>query len=223
MLFVTFHETIATIYGYDEQNPTDPAVTNVLTPSTSVQLSELRGMLLANGFLYVVNGGKSTSNILCYSPSSTPYQYTYKSVFTPSLTAVSHPFDCTFQSVNAPAEQLWYVPNQDSNVVTVLTSSLPYSSSQPSIASAYLAALQTALQNSNSPIGNDGFLTSTFVPTAIVGAEISQQITVDPLWGGLTPVFSSTDDSSTDDAKKKSKQRSRTQFEEWFATTTCCT
>src|ERR1035438_4403615 len=119
MLFVTFHETIATIYGYDEHNLKNPPITNVLSQPASVQLAELRGMLLANGLLYVVNGGKSTSNILCYSSSATTsYQYTYSSVFTPSLTAVSHPFDCTFQSVDSPAEQLWYVPNQDSNVVT---------------------------------------------------------------------------------------------------------
>jgi hypothetical protein len=68
MLFVTFHESVPTIYGYDEKNLTSPAIQNVLTPSTLVQLSELRGMLLANGFLYVVNGGTSTSNIVCYAP-----------------------------------------------------------------------------------------------------------------------------------------------------------
>jgi hypothetical protein len=159
-------------------------------------------MLLANGFLYVVNGGKSTSNILCYAPSSTPYQYTYNSVFTPSLTAVSHPFDCTFQSVDTPSQQIWYVPNQDSNVVTVLTSSSPYSSSQPSNTSAYLTALLTALQNANSSLADAGFLDATFVPTAIVGAEIPAQTPVDPLWGGLTPDF-----SSADDATKKQKQK----------------
>jgi hypothetical protein len=211
MLFVTFHETIDTIYGYDEKNLTSPANQNVLTPSNSVQLSELRGMLLANGFLYVVNGGKSTSCILCYAPSSTPYQYTYQSVFTPtpSLAAVSHPFDCTFRGVGSPIVEYWYVPNQDTNVVSVLASQTPYTSSTPTSATAYLAAFETALQNAKSPIANLGFLTSTFVPTALVGAEIPQQITVDPLWGGLTPVFSSSDAepaaSGGDDAKKKKK------------------
>src|ERR1035441_7580168 len=160
MLFVTFHETIPTIYGYDEHNLKNPPITNVLSQPASVQLSELRGMLLANGFLYVVNGGKRTSNIL------------------------------------------WYGPNQDSNVVTVLTSSSPYSSSQPSNTSAYLAALLTALQNANSSLADAGFLDATFVPTAIVGAEIPDQTTVDPLWGGLTPAF-----SSADDATKKQKQK----------------
>ena len=211
MLFVTFHEAIATIYGYDEQNPKNPAIQNVLTPSTSVQLSELRGMLLANGFLYVVNGGKSTSNIVCYAPSSKPYQYTYQSVFTPSVGAITHPFDCTFRSVGSPAVEYWYVPNQDSNVVSILASETPYTSSSPTGATAYLAALQTALQNAKSPIANNGFLTSTFVPTAIVGAEIPQQITVDPTWGGLTPVFSSSDAEPAatpgDAAKKKPKQK----------------
>jgi hypothetical protein len=209
MLFVTFHETIPTIYGYDEQNPTSPANQNVLTPDAAVQLSELRGMLLANGFLYVVNGGKSTSNIVCYALSSTPYEYTYQSVFTPSIGAITHPFDCTFRSVGSPIVEYWYVPNQDSNVVSVLVSETPYTSSTPTSATAYLAALQTALQNAKSPIGNLGFLTSTFVPTALVGAEIPQQITVDPLWGGLTPVFGSSDAepaaSAEDDAKKKKK------------------
>jgi hypothetical protein len=206
MLFVTFHEAIATIYGYDEQNLSSPANPNILTPSTLVQLSELWGMLLANGFLYVVNGGKSTSNIVCYAPSSTAYQYTYKSVFTPipGIPAVNHPFDCTFRSAGSPAVQYWYVPNQDSNVVSVLASDTPYTSATPTSATAYLAALQTALQNANSPIGNLGFLNSTFVPTAIVGAEIPQQITVDPSWGGLTPIFSKSD-AAPEDAKKKKK------------------
>jgi Beta-propeller repeat len=201
VLFVTFHEAIATIYGYDEKNPTNPAITNVLTASSSVQLSELRGMLLANGFLYVVNGGKSASNILCYTPSSA-YQYTYNSVFTPNIEAVSHPFDCTFRSVDSPAQQIWYVPNQDSNVVTVLASGSPYSSSQASNTSPYLAALLIALQNAKSPLANPGFLDATFVPTAKLGAEIPNQTTVAPSWGGLTPLFS----SSLDD-KKKSKEK----------------
>jgi hypothetical protein len=209
MLFVTFHETVATIYGYDEHNLKSPAIQNVLTPSTSVNLSELRGMLLANGLLYVVNGGKSTSNIVCYAPSGTAYQYTYQGVFAPGGATVSHPFDCTFRSVTSPSLQYWYVPNQDSNVVAVFISQTPYTSSTPTSATSYLAALQTALQNANSPIANDGFLTATFVPTAVVGAEIPQQITVDPLWGGLTPVLSSSDAepaaSGGDDAKKKKK------------------
>jgi hypothetical protein len=206
MLFVTFHETIPTIYGYDEQNPTNPPVQNVLAPSSTLLLSELRGMMLANGFLYVVNGGKGTSNILCFAPSGTTYQYSFKGIFTPTpgLAAVSHPFDCTFRSVGSPALQYWYVPNQDTNVVSILASSSPYTSSSPTDETPYLAALQTALQNAKSPIANDGFLTSTFVPTAIVGAEIPQQITVDPSWGGLTPVFSSSE-AEPDDAKKKKK------------------
>ena len=208
MLFVTFHETIPTIYGYDEQNPTNPPVQNVLAPSSTVLLSELRGMMLANGFLYVVNGGKGTSNMLCFAPSGTPYQYAFKGIFTPTpgLAAVSHPFDCTFRSVGSPALQYWYVPNQDTNVVSILASSSPYTSSSPTDETPYLAALQTALQNANSPIANLGFLTSTFVPTAIVGAEIPQQITVDPLWGGLTPIFTSLD-AEPDDAKKKKKPK----------------
>jgi hypothetical protein len=106
--------------------------------------------------------------------------------------------------VGPPIVEYWYVPNQDSNIVSVLASGTPYTASTPTSATAYLAALQTALQNAKSPISNLGFLTSTFVPTAVVGAEIPQQITVDPSWGGLTPVFSSSD-AEPDDAKKKKK------------------
>ena len=66
MLFVTFHETIPNIYGYDETNPGSDPIQDLLEPNPQIsQLSELRGMLLANGFLYVVNGGKSVSNVVC--------------------------------------------------------------------------------------------------------------------------------------------------------------
>lgn len=209
MLLVTFHETIGNIYGFDETKPGSQPIENLLEIPGS-QLSELRGMLLANGFLYVVNGGKGVSNVLCCAPDpDNAYRYTLRSVFvSDALAAVDHPFDVAFWIVTTPAlplqtePQIWYVSDQDSNVVASLSSQAPYDSTTPSDTSGYLGALLTALQNAKSKLAEPGFLPATFVPTAVVGAEIPNQTTVDPSWGGLTPSFS-TDDSSLKKKKEK--------------------
>src|ERR1700738_2583154 len=131
MLFVTFHggsgtSSINNIYAYDEKNPANPPIKDLLEIAPA-QLSELRGMTLANGFLYVVNGGKGVSNVLCCSPDpKNAYHYTQTAVFiNNSLTAINHPFSCVPGPViqnppPGPATQIWYVSNQDTNVVAVL-------------------------------------------------------------------------------------------------------
>jgi hypothetical protein len=200
MLLVTFHQKIGNIYGYDETNPGGKPIKNLLEIS-GPQLSELRGMLLANGFLYVVNGGKTVSNVLCCSPDpNNKYHYNQAQVFVSSALsdAVNHPFDVAFRLVMTtpamvPTGQVWYVSNQDSNVVVSFSSLSPYDSPDAANPSAYLSALLTALQNAGRPVTDPVFRTGTFVPTNIVGAEIPAQPTVDPLWGGLTPIFNPPD------------------------------
>ena len=207
MLLVTFHEAIANIYGYDETKPNSAPLVNLI--ETSSGLSELRGMLLANNFLYVVNGGKTVSNVLCCAPDpQKQYYYTQQSVFIPASSVVNHPFGLAFEPAGSGSDpaQTWYVSDQDSNVVATFTSQSPYTSTA-SGSSAYLTALLTALQNSGSPLKSPGFLPATFVPTAIVGAEIPAQTTADPTWGGLTPVFNPPDFPENKKSDKKSKEK----------------
>jgi hypothetical protein len=63
MLLISFHETVANLYAYDATgqllNPQNP---NVLNACTGYAFDELRGIYDANGYLYVLNGGKETSN-----------------------------------------------------------------------------------------------------------------------------------------------------------------
>jgi hypothetical protein len=206
MLFVTFHGKIGNIYGFDETKPGSKPIKDLLEISSS-QLSELRGMLLANGFLYVVNGGKTVSNVLCCAPDpKNKNHFTQKTVFIANtLPAVNHPFDITFQE-GPNQTQIWYVSDQDSNVVATFTSQSPFDSTTPG-SSSYLSALLTALQNANSPLADPGFLEGTFIPTSIVGAEIPEQTLVDPLWGGLTPVFNPPNAEQDASEKKPKKQK----------------
>jgi len=87
----------------------------------------------------------------------------------------------------------------------VLATVAPYVSAVGSATSSYLTVLLKALQNAKSKIASPGFLASTFVPTAIVGAEIPPQTPVDPLWGGLTPIFNPPLTDTDAKTKKKSK------------------
>jgi hypothetical protein len=107
MLLVTFHEILNNIFGYDEKNISSAPLENLLEIPSS-QLSELRGMLFANGFLYVVNGGKSVSNVLCCAPDPNKANfYIQKSVFlSDTLPAVNHPFGLTFQTGRQPEPDL---------------------------------------------------------------------------------------------------------------------
>src|ERR1700683_1269516 len=81
MLLVTFHggsSGITNVYAYNttsDQLNTGAALTNI-----TLKDPELRGLVYANSYLYVVNGEKSVSNILCFqppAPGSTLYQFAY--------------------------------------------------------------------------------------------------------------------------------------------------
>ncbi|HEY3841159.1 MAG TPA: hypothetical protein VGL72_31525 [Bryobacteraceae bacterium] len=203
MLFVSFHGAIPNIYGFDETHPGSAAITDLIESSTVSQLSELRGMLLANGYLYLVNGGSGVSNVLCCSPDpNSAYHYTIAAVFLANSDTTNHPFDLTYQ-VNPDKSQTWWVSNQDSNVVAVFTAQAPFDSASAG-SSQYLSALLSALQKDNSPLASPAFLTGTFVPTSVVAAEIPAQTVVDPAWGGLSAVFNPP--VTTDASKKKGKK-----------------
>ena len=73
MLFVTFHKAVSNVYAYEDNgtllNPKTPNVLN----SPDNKLDELRGIYFINNYLYVINGGKDVSNILCFQGSGTSF------------------------------------------------------------------------------------------------------------------------------------------------------
>jgi hypothetical protein len=225
VLLVTFHggsptkkirDPINNVWAYDEEHPSHPALKNILNPQKET-LRELRGLTLANGYLYVVNGSKDQSNVLCFSPDlQGPLSYTFESVFIISSLSIDHPFSCTYRLVPDPdlpnsMYQFWYVSNQDTNIVAALVANEPYTATQSGngTGSAFVLALQAALQQVKSPIGKAGLLPGTFVPTAKTGGEIPNQIVVPPEWGGLTRTLSSLDDEgrATGNEHHKPKQK----------------
>jgi hypothetical protein len=122
VLLVTFHggasPGINNIYAY--ATPTCSLLTpTALGDAKGVTLSELRAMVLADGQLYVANGAKSQSQVLCYTPPASGSTFTYKStVIGPTtsqgnfMTSIAHPFGIAFDG-----QWTCYVSNQDTNVV----------------------------------------------------------------------------------------------------------
>jgi hypothetical protein len=85
------------------------------------ELDELRAIVSANGYLYVANGGTTTSSVLCYQLASTspPSAAWVATLLTATLskgkdfdTAIAHPFGLALDG-----EDVLYVSNQDTNVV----------------------------------------------------------------------------------------------------------
>src|SRR5262245_54510278 len=131
MLLVTFHggdsPGINNVFAYDTTTGLLLNAAALSVPS-KVALSELRSMESANGQLYVANGAKATSTVLCFGlPAAGLSSFSYIStVIGPKLskkghfeTCISHPFGIAFDGASA-----CYVSNQDTNVVAevVLTS-----------------------------------------------------------------------------------------------------
>jgi hypothetical protein len=120
MLLVTFHGGSHGInnivaYGADGTVLTSAALS---VPDTVVLL-ELRGMVLANGHLYVANGAESTSTVLCFDVPSSGSSFTYASTVIGATlkngqfeTSIAHPFGITLNGTGT-----CYVSNQDTNVV----------------------------------------------------------------------------------------------------------
>ena len=125
MLLVTFHggSTAGSINNafafYDTSSGALLTATALAVPKHRT-LSELRAMVLKNGNLYVANGAKSTSTVLCYAVPSSGADFQFlATVIGPKLsgkghfeTAIAHPFGIDFNGAD-----ICYVSNQDTNVV----------------------------------------------------------------------------------------------------------
>ena len=131
MLLVTFHggtgsDSINTVLAYGTTEPgrltlLSKSAKGALRQTGGVELSELRGMVLEGGYLYVANGAKATGNVLCFQhqPSEKPYHFAYVATLIGATlskknhfeTAIAHPFGLAFDGGHC------YVSNQDTNVV----------------------------------------------------------------------------------------------------------
>ncbi|HEV3198564.1 MAG TPA: hypothetical protein VGZ73_11665 [Bryobacteraceae bacterium] len=122
MLLVTFHggasAGINNVFAYDTTTGALLNATALAVPNGG--LSELRSMVLANGNLYVANGAKSISTVLCYQVPSSGSAFTLLStVIGPTVSkkgnfenSIAHPFGIAFNGTDT-----CYVSNQDTNVV----------------------------------------------------------------------------------------------------------
>lgn len=178
MLFVTFHGgkptndipcPVNNVYAYDEtvsEGPPPPWL-NVLCVPANVVLSELRDLYFADGYLYVVNGAKVTSNVLCFAkvPTSTlPNEnWFYVGTFasggqgSANVLAIDHPFAVEF----AVDGRTCFVSSQDTNVVTLLNVS-----TDGKTASVQEGAAASWLNQFLDPSKKTGFLDGTFVASA---------------------------------------------------------
>jgi hypothetical protein len=157
MLFVTFHGgspsqnvpcPVNNVYAYDDtsKDPTQPYL-NVLSAPASVKLSELRALCFANGYLYVANGSKKVSNILCFQQSSQAQYplFIYIGTFVSDLVnSLAHPFSICFDTAGHA-----YVSSQDTNVVTQLNvaSNFQTGSAVNGNAASYLTQFGTCFLN----------------------------------------------------------------------------
>jgi len=166
MLFVTFHGgssegSINEIYAYTtgsgpQTTPLSTSVLNMLYPD---QLSELRAMVLANDFLYVANGSKRTSNILCFQGSGTAYNLVSTFVCG-NLNSVNHPFSLVFDGAGH-----CFVSNQDTNVVAVFNVGSSGETTTPGPVASYLTGLG---------------LTGTFLDATFVASKVGTLPNVPP-------------------------------------------
>jgi hypothetical protein len=178
MLFVTFHGgkptqdvpcPVNNVYAYDEtvsQGPPPPWL-NILCVPAGVELSELRDLSFANGYLYVANGAKTTSNILCFAkvPTSTlPNEnWFYVGALawggqgSTDVLAIDHPFAVEFTANG----QGCFVSSQDTNVVTLLNVA-----SDGKTASVQTGAAASWLNQFLDPSKKAVFLDGTFVASA---------------------------------------------------------
>jgi hypothetical protein len=193
MLLVTFHggsTGIANVYAYDTTDGT-LKTSAALSSKAPLDKAELRGMVLANSYMYVVNGGKHASNIMCFQPpasGSSDWTFGYVGDFVdPSLSkkghfqnSIGHPYAIQFDGSG-----FCYISNQDTNVVA-----------QAQVASDFKTAAITKgcrsryLNNLTSicPPGGCVYLDGTFVASQ-VGALPDVSIAATPVpaqYGGLS-------------------------------------
>jgi hypothetical protein len=199
MLLVTFHGGAAgqtNVWAYD--TATGALTTNQALQGGPLTDAELRGLVYANSFLYVVNGAKNASKILCYRPPTAgvlPYQFQYAGVFLgPSLShnghfqnSIGHPY--ALQFATSSGSTYVYVSNQDTNVVAQATVAAgnETASIQSGCQSAYLNGLTSIC-----PQGGCVYLDGTFVASQCgTLPDITVAATnVPETYGGLSVAFS---------------------------------
>ncbi|HEY6391624.1 MAG TPA: hypothetical protein VIX89_10125 [Bryobacteraceae bacterium] len=166
MLFVTFHggsstDSINNIYAYitgsgPQKTASSTSVLNLLYPD---QLSELRAMVLANGCLYVANGSKHTSNILCFHGSGTIYDLV-STLVCGNVDSVNHPFSLVFDGAGH-----CFVSNQDTNVVAIFNVGASGETTTPGPVASYLTGLG---------------VTGTFLDATFVASKVGNLPNVPP-------------------------------------------
>jgi hypothetical protein len=202
MFFVSFHQTVANIYAYDNHgNQVNPKSPDVLSCSQG-SLSEIRGIYAAPpNLLYVVNGGKDVSNILWCEGSGSSYQC--KGTFLAKGGPINHPFALAFDGKGNA-----FVSNQDSNVVAA--ASVNSSKNQ-----ATLAAKPSPYLQAQYPQGN--FLTGTFAASAVSPLPSVSGPTAVPLFlGGLG---ADVEDEKDSKGKKKPKTQNSVRDVIYYAGT----
>lgn len=126
MLLVSFHGGsggINNVYAYDQG---ELQTQTALDPKKADDLSELRALVSANGYLYVANGKKSESDVLCFQREAGEpgYQFDYIDKFLKASfskdgkfeDSIAHPYSLAFDGSG-----YCYISNQDTNVVARAT------------------------------------------------------------------------------------------------------
>jgi hypothetical protein len=215
MLLVTFHGGsggIDNVYAYDtstKQINSHKALQNV-----TLTKPELRGMVYANSLLYVVNGDKDGSNVMCFQPpkkSDSKYHFDYVGEFLGPSTdgsgkfknGIGHPYAMVFSMTGA--HNYCYVSNQDTNVVAqaLVAGNFQSAAIQPGCASSYLKKLTSIC-----PDGGCVYLDGTYVASQDGNLpDVSVQATNVPAAnGGLSVSFA--DAASKPDDGKSGKDKS---------------
>lgn len=198
MFFVSFHGGSATkqvknpinnVVAYDDDG--NQLAASILDAGNT-RLDELRGLYLVpgTGTLYVVNGSKHTSNVLCFSGGGTSYGSPRVFASAETTSAIDHPFAAAFDG-----NSRWYISNQDTNVVATLTAVSGSSPASAAPVGGYLDALY--------PKGE--FLAGTLIASAIDDLPTVQVTTKVPKeLGGLDALL---DSGPSDDAASASKSK----------------
>lgn len=139
MLLVTFHggkTGINNVFGFSTKDGSLQTEAALSVPHHQ-KLDELRGMAVNGGNLYVVNGGKKTSNVLVFQgPPAKGPSFQFLNTFVESSQSIFHPFALAFTSTDC------YISNQDSNIVAQVP--LSGGGLQPGSQSTFLNTLNPA-------------------------------------------------------------------------------
>ncbi|QLH48792.1 MAG: hypothetical protein HWD57_02575 [Candidatus Accumulibacter cognatus] len=126
MFYITFHggrvgTAINNVHVYDliDGHPVCLTTAALQTPPGSPVLSELRDLVFGpSGHLFVINGYKDASQVLCYSAiPDADHRHAYQGIYADARVSdgIVHPFALAFDG-----RDNGYLSSQDSNVVTAL-------------------------------------------------------------------------------------------------------